>query len=268
MKSQIITGDKLYLTELGMIFDEFNSLRGGNSNPYIELLIVHDLYLTGLNYVVKGGGEEAVLKKQGTDINRFNGTVILGSDPLNKMYVLLNNVELKPYFEKSNPTWKGTVFHECTHAMDYYQYAKRINITSANEILLSEPHEVFQLWSEFHARCVGMKKVNGEGIPKQNRQQVIGLLNEHWKYLIKSTPTGITSNLYLLMQCLGRFRAVEELSVFSINPFVQAFFGNGITEIEKEKIPKIYKALCDIDICDVENFFDDLSVFNELIKDL
>lgn len=262
------TVENKYPDQVKLVFDEFNYLRGGNINPHIELLHEDDLYSSAMKCVVKGGEEEAILQRQRTNINDLNGTVILGNSPLDKICVLLNNIELKKYFFNGNFTWMGTVFHECTHAMDYYRYAKILNVCSADEVYLSEPHEIFQLWSEFHAKYIGVKKINAAGLAKQDTQEKLGLLNHYWSELIRKTQGSVSSNLYELMQCLGRFKAMEDLNSIVINPFTQSFFKNSTTNIENSAIPQIYKASCEIDICNVSDFMDALFNLKNLLADL
>ena len=52
-------------------------------------------------------------------------------------------------------TWLGTIAHELTHAIDYYQMARKEKLDCYGPLLKTASYLMFQLWSEYHAKRLG-----------------------------------------------------------------------------------------------------------------
>ena len=81
-----------------------------------------------------------------------------------------------------------------THAIDYYQMARREALTYYDPLEESASYHMFQLWSEYHARKLGYRLLREfhEGVGNlSDKQQQINILQKRSGLSIRTTIIGI-----------------------------------------------------------------------------
>ena len=87
--------------------------------------------------------------------NSYNGRMVAPHSLEDPIFILLNINKVLKYTEDRTLTWVGTIGHELTHAVDYYEMARKTEVETYDS-LQDLPHfTLFQLWSEYHARKKG-----------------------------------------------------------------------------------------------------------------
>lgn len=84
-----------------------------------------------------------------------NGRLVLPASIDEKIYVLLDINKIVQYTQDQTMTWVGTLAHEHTHAIDFYQMARLKSLENYDSLEQLYDYRVFQLWSEYHARKLG-----------------------------------------------------------------------------------------------------------------
>lgn len=145
----------------------------------------------------------------------YNGRMVMPHEIDGNIHILLNTNKVIEYTEDQSMTWVGTLAHELTHAIDYYQMARKECLSSYDPLEETDQYLMFQLWSEYHARKFGygfLRKVLGADDDARSKQ-------EHAEYITKTELTfhakrhfdeyHNTQNgnlqMYSAMQLLGRY---------------------------------------------------------------
>lgn len=156
-------------------------------------------------------------------LNNQNGRLIPPLDKDGIYYVLFNKKILLDRIKNNDSTFAGTIAHELTHAVDYYDF-KHIDDKNYSEDDLM--FNMFQLWSEFHARKLGYKFIRyivSDALPKNINDQVKYIKNKELPFQLDyfnssfMEAKGIINKSYELMQFLGRFSVWRELSLAEFN---------------------------------------------------
>ena len=140
--------------------------------------------------------------------NEDNGRMVVPHSINETISILLNSKKLKEYAGNATTTWIGTIAHELTHAIDYYQIARKDGLYYYDPLEDTALYHMFQLWSEFHARKLGyhfLRKVISKSNDSEDEQQQI-------EYILKTRYNraclfNIDENrhIYNTMQLLGRY---------------------------------------------------------------
>ena len=86
-------------------------------------------------------------------LNDYNGFVVPPKKVGDVFTVLINKNVLMGNLQNARADWIGTIVHETTHVQDFAQYARIVGATEYDEILRTDLHGMFNLWSEIHARA-------------------------------------------------------------------------------------------------------------------
>lgn len=138
-------------------------------------------------------------------VKQLNGTVVLGKTLQDTIYVLID----AKTFEYDNYTWRGTVFHELTHACDFYEFGKHFKYSMVDDMYKDEYFPSLKLWSEFHARKNGFKCIWKFIYNNITYTEKIRLARQNFELWIDELQKNFDS--YQLMQYLGRFSVINEL---------------------------------------------------------
>ncbi len=156
-------------------------------------------------------------------MNNQNGRLIPPLDKDGLYYVLFNKNILLNRIKNNDSTFVGTIAHELTHAVDYYDF-KHIDDKNYSENDLM--YNMFQLWSEFHARKLGYKFIRhivSDALPNSINDQVEYIKNTELPFQLNYFNSnfikaeGPINKSYELMQFLGRFSVWRELSLADFN---------------------------------------------------
>lgn len=85
----------------------------------------------------------------------FNGTVVAPSTLDGTFAVIIDKQYIIDDVNAGRASWVGTIVHEITHARDYQEYAKLVKASNYDEVLDTNKHRMFQLWTEFNAKRHG-----------------------------------------------------------------------------------------------------------------
>lgn len=88
-------------------------------------------------------------------LNGYNGFAVPPKNVGDVFTVLINKNVLMENLQNARADWIGTIVHETTHVQDFAQYAQIVGATEYDEILRTDLHGMFNLWSEIHARANG-----------------------------------------------------------------------------------------------------------------
>ncbi len=155
------------------------------------------------------------LEKMGDANNDYNGRMVVPHELDGTIHVLLNSQKIVEYTNDQSMTWIGTLAHELTHAIDYYQMARKELLESYDPLEEISLYSMFQLWSEYHARKIGYsflrKMLSVDVDPSKLDQQIAYINNKEWPFHRKRhyeeyhhTANGY-QQMYITMQLLGRY---------------------------------------------------------------
>lgn len=161
----------------------------------------------------------------------INGTIVLGKTVGDIINVMISS----KVFMYANNTWVGTIYHELSHACDYFEYAKEMKIIYFNDIF-NKYFNAFVMWSEFYARKKGFKKVRElsykfstqESEMEHIKDEELILIIKWYKEVYKGYQE--ISDIYNLMQALGRIALFAELFPEMNSSIVEKTFANTIEE--------------------------------------
>lgn len=150
----------------------------------------------------------------------FNGRMVVPLLVEDSIYVLLNETKFYEYIQDGSMTWVGTLAHEYTHALDFYQMARLEGLDSYAPLEETDKYILFQQWTEYHARRCGYRllrryfEVMGQ-MPNvdEQLQYIINIeapRHTEWFYRDYQRGTG-SERLYLTMQYLGRYSVWMDL---------------------------------------------------------
>lgn len=143
----------------------------------------------------------------------YNGRMVLPTSMEDPIHILVNMEKVDQYEKDGSMTWIGTIGHELTHAIDYYQMARLEKLPSYTP-LEDASYLMFQMWSEYHARKCGYKflrrhfELSGlmpadDGAIMHILKTELPLQTNRFKKAYNVSPPN--ERLYLTMQYLGRF---------------------------------------------------------------
>lgn len=148
--------------------------------------------------------------------NSYNGRMVAPHSLENPIFILLNLNKVLKYTEDRTLTWVGTIGHELTHAVDYYEMARKTEVETYDSLQDLPDFTLFQLWSEYHARKKGYKFLldfhRSEGNVRSDEEEIQYILKTEWPYHIRRyfseyyiyRSDGF-QQLYITMQLLGRY---------------------------------------------------------------
>ena len=146
--------------------------------------------------------------------NEDNGRMVVPYSINGTISILLNTKKLLEYTGAASNTWIGTIAHELTHAIDYYQMARKEGLTHYDPLEEISLYHMFQLWSEYHARKLGyrfLREYINKSEDSVNEQQLIeDIVKIEWPYhknYYSECFSYIDENqqMYNTMQLLGRY---------------------------------------------------------------
>ena len=148
--------------------------------------------------------------------NDYNGRMVVPHSPDETISILINTEKMKQYTDDGSLTWVGTFSYELTHAIDYYQMARRDALTYYDPLEESASYHMFQLWSEYHARKFGYRLLRefheGVGNLGDKQQQIKYITETEWPFHHQNNHyrdyhSGIDGNqqMYITMQLLGLY---------------------------------------------------------------
>lgn len=146
--------------------------------------------------------------------SNYNGRMVVPESIDDPIHILLNVRKIEEFTNDGSMTWIGTIGHEYTHAIDFYQMARLEKLDSYSPLEETSQYMMFQQWTEYHARKYGYrflrKYFEVAGIILQGDEQI--------KYIMETEAPAQTrrfnreynrgtpnERLYLTMQYLGRF---------------------------------------------------------------
>lgn len=144
-----------------------------------------------------------------------NGRMIPPMTVDEPMNVVLN----MKIFSGQSVNWTGTLAHEITHAIDYYQMAK---INDLKDYSSLERGYIFPSWSEYHAKKIGYSFLrticDHMNIFSEKEKQIEEITNVEWPHFMnefyndyhKHGNDGVYQ-IYLTMHILGRYSAWNDL---------------------------------------------------------
>lgn len=170
--------------------------------------------------------------------NLANGRTVVPhslNDPIN---ILLNVNRVLEYTKDGSMTWIGTIAHELTHAVDFYQMARKDNLDSYDPLNRIPDYQLFSLWSEYHARKKGYAFLrnlsNVNGIIGSDKEQIDFILSSEWPFHKENHYNdyhrpGILQydQINTTMQLLGRYSVWCDLfpSYFNLEALREDFIG-------------------------------------------
>jgi len=148
--------------------------------------------------------------------NDFNGRMVVPCSISEPMHILLNSSKVKEYTDDGSMTWVGTFAHELTHAIDFYQMARKENLKSYKPLEATNTYYMFQLWTEYNARKKGYlflrKYFEIMGQLPDHAEQISHIQNKEWPFHLERYCKEYEMNnndgkyqIYITMQLLGRY---------------------------------------------------------------
>lgn len=180
--------------------------------------------------------KEKIITKGIDYLQKFNGLMVAPYSVKDNINILLNTNKVIEYCNDGSMTWIGTLAHELTHAIDFYQIAKKDNLLSYDTIEDNSEYLMFQFWTEYHARKLGysflrncLKVDNDEISSKEERVNYI--LDTEWPthkqrhFVEYHQDTNGINQIYVTMQLLGRYSVWCDLfpKAFNENTFNKNF---------------------------------------------
>ena len=187
-------------------------------NPTMERVPVHIILTDDLNrthFEIRPEKKNRLILQDAELSNDYNGRMIMPHSVDEKISILLNTLKMKQYTEDGSMTWIGTICHELTHAIDYYQMARKEALLFYDPLEEISLYQMFQLWSEYHARKLGYGFLREffyrKGVLGDRLQQIRDIQEREWlshrqRYYMEYN-SGIDENqqMYITMQLLGRY---------------------------------------------------------------
>lgn len=150
----------------------------------------------------------------------FNGRMVVPESLDETIHILLNTKKVEEYTIDGSMTWIGTIGHEYTHALDFYQMARLEKLDSYMPLEKTSQYMMFQQWTEYHARKCGYrflrKYFETTGQILQGEEQIQHILEveapaQTRRYNKEYNQGSPIERLYLTMQYLGRFSVWVDL---------------------------------------------------------
>lgn len=164
-----------------------------------------------------------------------NGRLVIPQKVGDTFYILLNETKIREYILNKDPTWIGTITHEITHAIDFYQMAQKRKLDNYSE--LEKAKSLFASWSEYHAKRVGysfLRSICVEmNLLQENEETCEYIINEEWPYFKEKYYKAYNENsndgiyqIYLTMHILGRYSVWNDLypNKFNVENLLEDFY--------------------------------------------
>lgn len=162
----------------------------------------------------------------------FNGRMVVPLSIDDNIHILLNWKKFLEYTLDRSMTWVGTLAHEYTHAIDFYQMARMEGLDSYVPLEETDHYLLFHQWTEYHARRCGyiILRRYFESIKEmpdrddQLRHIIDTEAPRHAEWFYRDYHRGSGSDrLYLTMQYLGRYSVWMDLfpDVFTENKLLE-----------------------------------------------
>lgn len=191
----------------------------------VEIVFTDNLGATHLK--LRPDRKEQLLERGLESDNNYNGRMVVPHKLDDTMYVLLNTQKVIEYTNDKSMTWAGTLAHELTHAIDYYQMARKESLESYDPLEETTSYSMFQLWSEYHARKLGYRFLREMlGVDKDStiQNEVISHIKDtEWPFQKKRhyheyhRDQNGWQQMYITMQLLGRYSVWCDLYPHSFN---------------------------------------------------
>lgn len=225
-----------------MIFDlyskEFNV-------PQIEVSVIFSDDLYDSLYNLSSNMNKRSIENSKEWIRSLNGTIAVPECIGEAFSIIIN----KNYAKEDNFNWVGTLCHELTHIYDYMDITKHLNCNNYSEYTVKKNADMFQLWTEFHARARGhycLRYIVSEGDIKNSFYENYNFTTEmpfqvkHFCNEYRLNQGKGYEQMYAVVQFLGRLYVWEKL-------FPEKYTSETIHRIigENEWLEKLYYFLKD-----------------------
>lgn len=199
--------------------------------PKLPIRIIITDCLSESHYEIRPEQKERLISEGVEKFNDQNGRMILPDTIGKAINILLNRESIIKYTDDESMTWVGAYAHELTHAIDYHCMAAKEKLNSYDPLLEVSEYQMFQLWSEYHAKKVGYSflrdqmKADTELFTERERIEHIAdyeypaqFERHHAEY--HKTNDG-NYQMYITMHLLGRYSVWCDLypSAFSESAF-------------------------------------------------
>ena len=187
-------------------------------NPTMERIPVNVVFTDDLNRThceLRPEYKEKLINSYDKSSNDYNGRMVVPHSITETITILINITKMKQYTDDGSLTWIGTLSHELTHAIDFYQMARKESLIYYDPLEDTSLYQMFQLWSEYHARKLGygfLREVHKVlGHLDDEEQQIRFITEKEWPFHqenhYKDYHSGIdgSQQMYLTMQLLGRY---------------------------------------------------------------
>lgn len=179
----------------------------------INIILTDDL--NGKHIELRPEYRDKLLDESNRKNNEYNGRMVVPHSIDDTINILINTKKMKQYTDDGSFTWVGTIAHELTHAIDYYQMARKEKLLTYDPLEEIASYHMFQLWSEYHARKLGyrfLREFHGViGNLGDEEQQIKFIVETEWPFHqtnhYNDYHSGINGNdqMYITMQLLGRY---------------------------------------------------------------
>lgn len=165
----------------------------------------------------------------------YNGRTVVPHDLDDTIHILLNSSKVLQYTKDGSMTWIGTLAHELTHAIDYYQMARMSNLDNYSLLEMASEFQMFHQWTEYHARKKGYSFLrqyfSDTGALPVRDKQIDYILNVEWPFHKNDydqkyhQDSNSNTQMYITMQLLGRYSVWCDLfpDIFNHDAFARDF---------------------------------------------
>lgn len=168
-------------------------------------------------------------------LNHYNGFAVPPKKVGGQFTVLINSKSMLEKIQKKQMDWVGTIAHETTHVQDFAEYAKIVGADEYEEILRTDVHGMFDLWTEIHARSKGYYFTRKYTLSEEymNCSELLPDIMDreiptHWQMLYEqyhATTDGF-QQAYLVAQYIGRLYTLQQLYPNDItDSWIELHFG-------------------------------------------
>jgi hypothetical protein len=148
-------------------------------------------------------------------LDEINGMVALPKTIEEPISILISKNRVLEYTNDKSMTWVGTFAHELTHAIDFYQIARKGNHKNYDSFQEADENRMFQLWTEYHAKKLGysfLRSVLEVDLDSNNIDGALEyIITKEWpaqkeRFFQEYRSThNANEQMYLSMHILGRY---------------------------------------------------------------
>lgn len=181
----------------------------------LKISIADDLLLEVNKYMNETNRAQVTTNDVAEDSNGFTCMPNVIEDETN---IFISKKLIEQYIE-NHFQFACTIFHELTHAIDFYNYCKDFCNGNYDNIIDNNNYFGFKMWSEFNAKIISYRMyfelINGKDYDKEKELQ--HLLNYELNFqnkCIESELLEINSPnliIYYIILYLGRYYCWEEM---------------------------------------------------------